>query len=311
MKILYVTDLNHIGPTSGFQMGPRPPMSWISTLSSFHCNYENLDQVPAGFDVAILGCIHGNVDVVGIDIIAKTRKVAKKLIFQHDGHHRLFYQHNDHLRNYMLQYIISNVDAILAHNELDKKYYESLYKKPTYIHRQLFLDVFPTIDVQNQKQGILLLSMGDKYGALDGYMLGLETSEKMFIPTAEDIQFPRLELIPVDFNYQTYSQKLSTFKLGINPTPLALGGSFPLQCAMVKTPCVGWNNSEPLTTCFPDLTAEYGDFDTLRNVIQKLLKEEDFYAEVVEKGRQIFLTEYSVETYLNQMSTIFNQVLKS
>jgi glycosyltransferase involved in cell wall biosynthesis len=307
MKILYVTDIGYIGQTSGFQLGPRPPMSWISSLNTFHCDYLNLDKLPYNdFDIAIIGCIHEKVDILNLNIIEKIKKVAKKILFQHDSDHRFFYQNNSIERSYMLCYIIMNVDGILAHNELDKKYYENLFQKPTFIHRQLLLDIYPQLNTPSNKTGFILGGIGDRYGSLDSYLLAQEYSEPTYCFGSNNI--PGLELLPTNYDYISYNQTLSKFKIGINLTPFAIGGSFPLQCAMVKVPCVGWNNSEPLKTCFPDLVADYGNFELLRKQIHMLLNNKEYYNEISEKARNVFLQEYSVETYLENMKSIFKQI---
>ena len=311
MKILYLTDLNYEGITKDFQMGPRPPMSWISGLESYHCSYTNLNKIPHNnFDIAILGCLHENVDLLNINIIDKVKKSAKKLLFQHDSDHRYFYRNNSLLRSYMLNFIIVNVDGILIHNDLDKKYYETLYKKPCFYHKQLLLDVYDRLKLPTEKNGFLLGGIEDRYGALDGYILLQDyTSHSIYHFSNNETQIPNLNLIPNNFDYLNFNQTLSQFKIALNLTPLAIGGSFPLQCAMVKTPCIGWNNSNPHKECFPDLVVDYGDFNGLRTILNKLLDDDEFYNYVIENARIKFIKNFSsLKEYKSNMIEIFNQI---
>jgi hypothetical protein len=311
MKILYLTDINYNGVTSGFQMGPRPPMSWISGLNSYHCSYSNIDNIPYdNFDITILGCLHENVDILNIDIINKVKKISKKLLFQHDSDHRYFYKNNNILRSYMLNFIIINVDGILTHNDLDKKYYENLYRKPCFHHKQLLLDIYNQLELPNVKEGFVLGGVEDRYGTLDGYMLLQDYPlEKIYHFGNTNTQIPNLNVIPNDFDYKNFSQSLTKFKIALNLTPLAIGGSFPLQCAMVKTPCIGWDNSNPHKECFPDLVVEYGNFEELRSILNKLTSDSEFYNHVVENARDTFIKNFSsVEKYKEDMIKIFNQI---
>lgn len=310
MKILYLTDINHTGITTNFQMGPRPPMSWISGLDSYHCSYLNLDKIPyEDFDIAILGCIHENVDVFKIDL-EKIKKISKKLLFQHDSDHRYFYKNNSIPRSYMLNYIIVNVDGILTHNDLDKKYYENLYRKPCFHHKQLLLDVYNQLNIPEIKKDFILGGIGDRYGTLDGYMLLQDyPSENIYHFGDSEAGIPGLNWMHSDFDYVRFNQLLAKFKIAFNLTPLAIGGSFPLQCAMVKTPCVGWNNSNPHKECFPDLVADYGDFEQLRVILNKLIKDHEFYTYTIDNARNIFIKDFSsVEKYKENMIKIFNQI---
>lgn len=307
MKILYLTDIGYMGPlTMDFQMGLRPPMSWISALNSFHCPYIKLNELQEdNFDIAIISCLHEKVDVFEINL-EKIKNISKKILFQHDSDHRYFYQKNSLQRSYMLNYIISNVDAILAHNDLDKKYYETLYKKPCFIHEQLILDVYDE-SIPINKQGILLGAggMNDRYGTLDPYVFAINHTEEKIYCFGEEENIPGINFIPNVWDYIEYNKKLSSFKYAFNLTPSGLGGSFPLQCAMMKVPCLGWDTSNTFKTCFPDLVAPYGSFDILEEKFNNLMSDDEFYEYVVNYARQKFITYFNINEYKNNMINIF------
>jgi len=311
MKILYLTDLGYMGPLNmEFQMGPRPPMSWIAALNSFHCPYPRLDELQEdNFDIAIIGCVHENVDIFKINL-EKIKSISKKILFQHDSDHRYFYQKNSLQRSYMLNYIISNVDAILVHNDLDKKYYETLYKKSCFIHEQLILDVYnenSTVD----KHGVILGGITDRYGALDGYtLITNSTDEEVYCFGAEE-NIPGINFIPNTWDYMEYNTKLSGFKYAFNLTPFAIGGSFPLQCAMMKVPCLGWDNSNPHKECFPDLVTPYGDFDSLREKFLHLINNKDFYNHTVNYARDKFLNAFNINLYQTNLNKIFYDIINN
>jgi hypothetical protein len=209
----------------------------------------------------------------------------------------------------MLNFIIINVDGILVHNDLDKKYYENLYQKPCFYHKQLLLDVYNQLDLPNKKENFILGGIEDRYGALDGYMLLQDYPSEKIYHFGNNTQIPNLNSISNDFDYIKYNQLLAKFKIAINLTPLAIGGSFPLQCAMVKTPCIGWNNSNPHKECFPDLVVDYGDFEGLRIILNKLITDIDFYNDVTNNARDMFVKEFSsVKDYKENMIKIFNQI---
>lgn len=308
MKILYLTDLGYMGPvTSDFQIGYRPPMSWISALKPFHCPYFKLDELKEdGFDITIISCLHENVDVFKINL-DKIKNISKKILFQHDSDHRYFYQKNSLQRSYMLNYIISNVDGILVHNDLDKKYYETLFKKPCFIHEQLMLDIYPG-DSSLNKRGVILGGISDRYGALDGYTLITNSTDEEIYCFGNDENIPGIEFIPNVWDYVEYNNRLSNFKYAFNLTPFAIGGSFPLQCAMMKVPCLGWDNSNPLKTCFPEIVAPYGDFDSLREKFNHLIHDDNFYKHVVDYARDKFVNEFNINSYQTQMSDIFQSL---
>jgi len=309
MKILYLTDLNYFGTiSSDYQMGLRPPMSWISALKPFHCPYSRIDEIPYNdFDITILSCLHENVDVLNINL-EKIKNITKKILFQHDSDHRYFYKKNSLSRSYMLNYIISNVDAVLVHNDLDKQYYQSLFQKPCFIHEQLIFDTYSYLDIPQQKSGVILGGIDDRYGALDGLFLIYNIINEKIYCFGDFEPIPEVIKIENTWDYIEYNKILSKFKIALNLTPMAIGGSFPLQCAMVGVPCVGWDNSHTLKKCFPDLVAPYGDFESLRIILNKLNTEDDFYNKVASQARHIFLKEYNIEEYKKNMNLIFNSL---
>ena len=193
------------------------------------------------------------------------------------------------------------------------KYFSELYNKPAFVHPQL---IIPTEEIPNlgfdKPNNFCLSSFGglqDKGGSMDGYLLTKDFNFPIYCFGEVDFSLPLLEPLSYDPDYGGFNQKLNKLvKIGINVPCLPIGGSFPLQCAMNKIPCVGWNNGDPQQDCFPDLTAEYPNFSKLKMIIKKLLNEKDFYIEVTEKGYENFINKYSFEKYNEQILKILSQI---
>jgi hypothetical protein len=324
MKILYLTDINYIGKfPEDFSAGYRPFMSWVPALDAFHCNYFQIDKLDINekFDIAIIGSLNSTLMHPHInlkkDILSKIKKLANKIVFQQESYHRSFI-HDVGLSNktdiHVLDYyeFISECDAILTHNEIDVNYFSTLFNKPSFVHPQFILplEVDQVVDI-NKPTNFILSSFDpikDKGGSLDSYYLLKEFNSPIYYFSNTNLNLPSLHNISPDFDYVKFNQTLTNFKIGVNVPYLPIGGSFPLQCAMMKLPCVGWNLGNPQQDCFPELTSTYPDFNGLRKIIKKLLDNNDFYIEAAEKGYENFITKYSYDLYINQMSFILDKI---
>jgi hypothetical protein len=324
MKILYITDVNYIGKfKEDFSFGYRPFMSWIPVLDAFHCSYYRLDEldINSQFDITIVGSLNSTllnpneIDLKKL-ILDKIRKISKKIVYQQESYHRSFI-HDTGLENkspytvYNYYTFISHCDAILTHNKTDQQYFGELFNKPCYIHPQFIVPIENNSSVDFDKENNFILSsfdlLKDKGGSIDPYLLVKDFNFPIYSFGSPSNNIP-INFISYDPDYISFNQKLSKFKIGINIPSLPIGGSFPLQCAMMKVPCVGWDNGDPQYDCFPDLTASYPNFNKLKHIIKKLLTEKNFYIETVEKGYENFINKYSFEKYNYHTNKILSQI---
>jgi hypothetical protein len=325
MNILYITDVNYVGKfPKDFSFGYRPFMSWVSALDATHCSYYRLDElnVNTKFDITIVGSLNNtllqnNIDLNNL-ILKKVEPISEKIVVQQESHHRSFIHDNiDNKKdtNILINYyeFLSQCDAILTHNDIDTQYFSTLLNKPCFLHPQLIIPIENNFQPNFDKPNTFILSTSeisrDKGGALDGYFLVKEFNLPVYTFGSTNTNLPLVTSLPYDPDYVRFNSNLSKFKIGINLPYLPIGGSFPLQCAMVKIPCVGWDNGDPIKDIFPDLVCEYPNFDKLRKIINRLLNDKKFYMDVVEKGYNLFLEKYSCESYYTQMSFILNEII--
>ena len=326
MNILYITDVNYIGKfSSDFSFGFRPFMSWVPALDATHCSYYRLNELDPNsqFDIAIVGSLNStllNPNKISLDdlIYNKVKKISKKIVAQQESYHRGFIHDSinfnktaEELADYYS--FLSKCDAILTHNKIDSQYFYTLLNKPCFVHPQLIIPIEDNREIDFNKPNNFILSANlfrDKGGAVDGYFLAKEFSYPIYSFGGSEVNLPLLTYIPYDSDYGSFNKKLSEFKIGINVPVFPIGGSFPLQCAMNKVPCVGWNSGDPLYDCFPTLTEDYPNFDKLKNKIKKLLTEKQFYIDVTEEGYKNFNEKYSFEKYIDQITIILNNIVE-
>jgi hypothetical protein len=336
MKILFLSPINHNGKFDDFKFGYRPIMSWITALDAIHWNYNDIDSIDnnSRFDVAIISVLNSisdiNIDTFFNKTFNKLKKISDKIVIQQESYHRSIIHDCLHTKRniydlHIFYKFYENCDAILTHNQIDNLYYEGLFNKPCYVHPQLLIDDdllkkteendnVNYEDLSNKQVTFILssdISLSDKSGGMDAYMLLKNLDYPIYTFSGnKPYNFKNLYSFDPNYDYLKFNEKISNFKIAISIPSLPIGGSFPLHCAMKNVPCVGWNASTPLFDCFPDLTAEYPNFKTLKNIINKLINDKNFYIECTKKGRKNFIEKYSVEKYINNMNVILNEILK-
>ena len=305
MKILYLTDGSSFGIPSNFNFGLRPHGTWMQLLNAFHCNYQRIDELinkNEKFDIAILAGIHDNRhDLINNTFISKIRKIANKIGFSQEGGHNTFFIKTPISNQIFYINIIQNVDFIMCHNEVDKKYYENLYNKPCYINKQMIYDLGePTCEKENK---IILPGPSNiYYGNMDSYLIGLDTNLPMYVYkghtyTSEHEYLENITYLHWESDYIKFNNNLKTFKYCMYLLQNPIGGSFPLQCAMNKVACFSWNTCETATECFPDLVFDYGDYNKIRFMFNKIHNDSKYYSSIVNKARENFIKKYNFEDY--------------
>ena len=292
MKLLWISDMGFEGylPPQKYN---RPPLTWVHDLNAYHIHHTQVHKIKEKFDVAIIASIHENIDVklINLDLIKQT---ADKVGVQQESHHRNFLDKKQIIDSSYYLFLYQNCDFILTHNDIDSQYFSSLFNKPCFHHPQL-MDLDDQIC--NKKDEIMLPgNLDPRYGNFDNYLIGLETGlpmnvVKMHTYREEESYLENIVHHHYEADYNKFNKIIGENKFALYLIPYPLGGSFPIQCGIMKTPCISWNTSTTSFDCYPDLSFEYGDFNSVRKGIESL-NDKDFLNEVNDKAYQIILDKY-------------------
>jgi hypothetical protein len=100
----------------------------------------------------------------------------------------------------------------------------------------------------------------------------------------------------VDFMYE-----LSKCKYAVQCYP-ASAGQFPLNCAYLGIPCIGYNDVNTQKHLHPDLSVERGDVLAARKLVNKLKSDQDFYNECSLKSKTLYQELYSEQVFKNKIN---------
>lgn len=82
--------------------------------------------------------------------------------------------------------------------------------------------------------------------------------------------------------WEQYISQLNRSKMGIHLDFRQTWGRFPLDCAAVRMPCISTPGFYTQKILFPDLCVHYQDVDAAANLAKRLIKDRNFYKDVLE-----------------------------
>ena len=132
-----------------------------------------------------------------------------------------------------------------------------------------------------------------KYGFKAGkYKEGEDVNGINYLPWMEWNQF-MLELSKCKYGIQTYQSS---------------AGQFPLNCAYLGIPCIGYNDVNTQRDLFPDLSVDRGDIVAARKIANELQNNKDWYKECSKIAKFNYDQWYKEEKFLENWNEIIKEL---
>lgn len=307
LKIAFFTEGNYHGKLQRSASG-RTDVNWIVSLDATHHNiYEPLSEK---FDIGIIiipkkfnGDWQKLYDLKRNCEILSVMQEADQIAFQ-----RMTVPNQIEYINFL-----SEVDLILAHNEIDKKYFAGLIpNKKVEILPTLMLEdnIRPDVFVKEGRYGVMSGgTWSDWYCGADSFMIAQEFEEPIFAPSMGRKQ-PEEDLIQ-DIRYLPYSDwktwmfNLSKCKYAVHLMRTAAAGSFSINCAVLKIPSIGWDQIDAQRICYPELSFPVGDMVEARKAAKHLKNNELFYDHVAEYAFKAYKDNFHEDRFLERFCGYF------
>lgn len=307
MRIAFFTEMGFVGKVPRTHKNMRTEFAWMVALNADH---YNLAQTPQqNYDLGIIITPKNKPQIVDVD---RLRQFCTKIAFMQEGPSWYYQSLPLHESMWFLNQMMS-VDIVFAHNDIDKKYYEGLLEKPTYINPTLMIEDLlrdlPTVE----RAGVIIGgNLGRWYGGIDSYMVASELKEPISAPQMG--RMDKNELNVEDINHLPYLEwydwmkQLNNFKYAVHLNPNTIAGTFSLNCAYLGIPCIGNIHSNTQRLCFPELSVEPTDLQKAKELIVKLKEDVGFYESVSNTSIKNYNKHFSENTYKNNWKIIKNLV---
>ena len=319
MKIAFLTEMGFTGRIPADYPNMRTEFAWMHALDADH---YNIHSHVSGYDVVIVIFPKGRVflDACGSKIsneenpismllasnlVEKLKRDNSSVYYMQEGPHWLYndYELVDQINFYNM---LAACDGILAHNEVDVRYYEGLLPgKRVSLMPTLIIDkAVAHIRPQPEDKVIIGGNFARWYGGFESYIVAQEFNAPIWGQTSHAMRDGEDQL----FNHLTrvawidWMKQLSTFKYAAHLMPTVAAGTFSLNCAYFGIPCIGNEAVDTQRLCHPDLSVNVSDIKQARSLAKRLATDELFYNRCSEMSRENYKQQYNLEVWKKKIS---------
>ena len=323
MQIAFFTEGGYSGKVPR-NMPMRTDQAWVCALDAVHHSVFKLNEInpynPHHHDTH--GVKKYNIGVVIIPkeknreylanqnypLINKIREFCDKIIIMQEGCHWDWMEDSVNTMVWFYNQLLE-ADLLLCHNDADVKYYQGITDIKSFVLPTLMIE--DTIKTAPQEDRVFVAGNWHltyrgfdawiisnefdmpKYGFKAGkYKEGEDVNGINYLPWMEWNQF-MLELSKCKYGIQTYQSS---------------AGQFPLNCAYLGIPCIGYNDVNTQKDLFPDLSVKRGDILHARRLANNLQKNKEFYNRVSIKAKELYNELYKEDKFLEKWNKIIKEL---
>ena len=204
---------------------------------------------------------------------------------------------------------LTEADAILCHNDIDIPYFKGITNKPAFILPTLMIeDSISTISQQKEDKVFVAGNWHTTYRGFDAWVIGQEFELPMVGFKSGKFEHGEeqngINYLPW-MNLAQFMNELSKCKFGVQCYQ-ASAGQFPLNCAYLGVPCIGYDDINTQRDLFPNLSVKRGDIISARKLAHQLQNDKDWYKENVKIAKFNYDQWYKEDKFLEN----WNQIIK-
>ena len=313
MNIAFFSESPQEGKTPRQHSNMRTEYAWYTALDATHHPILSMENIPdKTYDLGIV-IIPKELDrYLNFDLAGNLKRVCKKTAFMQEGP-SWYFQSLDINGQMWFYNVMDCTDFVLAHNDIDKEYYEGLFDKPTYINPTLMIeDVLDNNFPTKEDKVIIGGNFVRWYGGFNSYMVALHYELPIWAPSMgrkkdDENNVDGLNHLPY-LSWKDWIYKLSEFKYAVHLNPNTIGGTFSLNCAFLGIPCIGNVHQNTQRLCFPNLSIEPHDLKKAKKLVKNIRNNEDFYVNYSGEAKILYKKHFSEEMYLKQWEMIKGKI---
>lgn len=309
MSVAFFTEGGYTGKIPRNNPNMRTDQAWICALNATHYCVFQLEQVTQKYDIGIVIIPkeknREHLANQNNPLIKNIRNICTKILVMQESTH---WDWQDESFNSMVWYYnqLVEADGILCHNDIDVPYFEGITNKPSFIFPTLMIEDSIKVSEKQEDKAFVAGNWHTTYRGFDSWVIGQEF--KTSLVGFKSGKFKQgeeqngINYLPW-MNWSEFMLELSKCKYGIQ-TYQASAGQFPLNCAYLGIPCIGYNDINTQKDLFPDLSVERGDILTARKLANNLQNNLDFYNKVSTKSKKLYNELYRENKFLKKWEII-------
>jgi len=309
MNIAFFTEGGYNGKVSRNNPNIRTDQAWMCALNAIHHCVFQLDQITQKYDIGIIiipkeknreYLAHQN-----YPIIKNLKNICNKILVMQESTH---WDWQDESFNAMVWYYnqLIEADGILCHNDIDVPYFKGITNTPSFIFPTLMIEDNIKISKTKEEKTFIAGNWHTTYRGFDSWVIGQEFETPLvgfksgkFKQGEEQNGVNYLPWM----NWSNFMFELSKCKYGVQ-TYQASAGQFPLNCAYLGIPCIGYNDINTQKDLFPELSVKRGDILSARKLANRLKSDKDFYDMNVTMCKMMYEELYKEDKFLKKWEII-------
>ena len=311
MSIAFFTQGGYKGKVSPNNPNIRTDMAWVYALDATHFPIGELPNTEYEIGIIIIPKEDARLKLAksNYPLIQEIKKICSKVLVMQESTH---WDWQDEPFNSMVWYYnqLIEADGILCHNDIDIPYFKGITNKPAFILPTLMIEDNLQLSDQKEDKVFVAGNWHTNYRGFDSWVIGNEFNLPMYgfksgkFKSGEEQN--GVNYLPW-MNWSQFMFELSKCKFGIQ-TYQASAGQFPLNCAYLGIPCIGYNDINTQKDLFPDLSVIRGDIVSARKLVGKLRSDKDFYEHCSSKAKELYNKEYHITIFKEKWKQIENQI---
>ena len=272
----------------------RTEVGWCLALDAPMCSLDALPEERFDLGIVIIPKTRPN---VSLDFI---RKRCDKVAVMQEGPHWYFQDYSVD-KQFHYYNLLMEADWVYCHNESDINYYLGLGCNDVRVMRSLMI---PEGIIPRNQWGDATMIGGNFvswYGGFDSYIVAREIGDPIWAPSMGRKQSEEDQIEDIHYmaymSWRNWINALSDFNIGVHLMRTHAAGTFAMNCAFHRIPCIGYKGLDTQEICHPMTTVEIGDLDKAVS-IAKRLKNKKFYDLCSETVSKRFKENYTEEAWL-------------
>ena len=311
MQIAFFTEGGYSGKVSR-NIPMRTDQAWICVLNAVHHCVFKLNEVNQKYDigVVIIPKEKNREHLVKqqYPLIDNIRNYCDKVIIMQEGCHWDWMEDPVDTMVWFYNQLLK-ADLLLCHNDADVKYYQGITDIKSLILPTLMIE--DTIKTAPQEDRVFVAGNWHlTYRGFDAWVISNEFDMPKYgfkagkYKEGEDIN--GINYLPW-MQWDQFMLELSKCKYGIQ-TYQSSAGQFPLNCAYLGIPCIGYNDVNTQRDLFPSLSVDRGDIVAARRLANQLQNDKEWYREIVKIAKFNYNQWYKEDKFLEKWNKIIKEL---
>jgi len=309
MKIAFFTEGGYVGHVPRTNSNMRTDMAWVCALNAVHYPVTKLpsnDYYDVGIVIIPKEKNREYLSSIRYPLIQQIKQICTKVFVMQEGTHWDWMEDSIDTMVWFYQQLLE-ADALLCHNEIDVKYYKGITSKPCYILPTLMIEDNIVKSENVYDQVFVAGNWHQTYRGFDAWIIGREFDLPMYGFKAGKMRENEENVTGMHYlpwmDWTKFMFELSKCKYSVQ-TYETSAGQFPLNCAYLGIPCIGYNQVDTQRILHPELSVDVGDVYSARKLVDKLKTDVNFYNECSNNAKELYKKHYSESIFIENVKRV-------